>query len=220
MYQRPLLHTIQVLLQLNQLGHLTIQYIEDAIQQVKNSVRESSSSTSEEQWQSQRQSVSRDSRRGSSSSSTEDNDPRQGRSRRRSPAPPKLPTFTGEDVSLKWPSFVFQFERTATRYNWSKSKKADRLLDCLGGKALEFVWELQLECDYMVLTRKLGRRFDIRDAPSTVRRELQFSCQEAQESLEEYSQQIHFLIMEGYPGAAEKTLEQIALEHFFRGCLD
>ena len=26
--------------------------------------------------------------------------------------------------------------------------------------------------------------------------------------------------MEGYPGAAEETLEQIALEHFFRGCLD
>ena len=26
--------------------------------------------------------------------------------------------------------------------------------------------------------------------------------------------------MEGYPGAAEETLEHIALEHFFRGCLD
>ena len=26
--------------------------------------------------------------------------------------------------------------------------------------------------------------------------------------------------MEGYPVAAEETLEQIALEHFFRGCLD
>ena len=131
--------------------------------------RGSSSSSSEERRQSQRQSVTRDDRRDSSSSSTEDSDPRQGRSRRKSPAPPKLPTFTGEDVSLKWPSFVFQFERTATRYNWSK---ADRLLDCLDGKALEFVRELRLECDYKVLTRKLGRRFDIRDAPSTVRREL------------------------------------------------
>ena len=75
--------------------------------------RESSSSSSEERQQSQRQSVTRDDRRGSSSSST-DSDPRKGRSRRRSPAPPKLPTFTGEDVNLKWPSFVFQFERTAT----------------------------------------------------------------------------------------------------------
>ena len=26
--------------------------------------------------------------------------------------------------------------------------------------------------------------------------------------------------MKGYPGAAEETLEQISLEHFFRGCLD
>ena len=39
-------------------------------------------------------------------------------------------------------------------------------------KALEFVQELRLECDYKVLTRKLERRFDIRDAPSTVRHEL------------------------------------------------
>ena len=74
--------------------------------------------------------MSRDDRRGSSSSSsssTEDSDPRQGRSRRRSPAPPKLPTFTGEDI----------------------------------------------------------------------RRELQFSHQGAKETLEEYSQGIHFFIMEG-----------------------
>ena len=31
---------------------------------------------------------------------------------------------------------------------------------------------------------------------------------------------MRLLVMEGYPGALESTIEQIAVEHFLKGCID
>ena len=53
-----------------------------------------------------------------------------------------------------------------------------------------------------------------------MRRGLQFIKQEENETLEKYSQRVHFLFMDGYSGAGEKTIEHISVEHFHRGCLD
>ena len=61
------------------------------------------------------------------------------------------------------------------------------------------------------MKRKLAKRFGVKDAPITVRRQLQFLKQEDNETLEEFSQRFHFLVMDGYPGALESTIEQIAV---------
>ena len=119
-----------------------------------------------------------------------------------------------------WDSFIFQFKRTAKRYDWSSRKKADRLVDCLGGKALEYVRELHLERDFKQMVKKLTRRFGVKDAPGTVRRELALLKQEETETLEEFSQRVHFRVMDGFPGAKERTIEQLAVEHFLKGCKD
>ena len=119
-----------------------------------------------------------------------------------------------------WDSFIFQFKRTAKRYDWSSRKKADRLVDCLGGKALEYVRELHLERDFKQMVKKLTRRFGVKDAPGTVRRELALLKQEETETLEEFSQRVHFKVMDGFPGAKERTIEQLAVEHFLKGCTD
>ena len=119
-----------------------------------------------------------------------------------------------------WDSFIFQFKRTAKRYDWSSRKKADRLVDCLGGKALEYVRELHLERDFRQMVKKLTRRFGVKDAPGTVRRELPLLKQEETETLEEFSQRVHFRVMDGFPGAKERTIEQLAVEHFLKGCKD
>ena len=58
---------------------------------------------------------------------------------------PKMTVFKGDKT---WDSFIFQFERVADRCGWSSRKQAEKLVDCLGGKALEYVRELQLEEDY------------------------------------------------------------------------
>ena len=164
---------------------------------------------------------------GRNDSSSEDSSPdRRRRShrqshrherRQRSPPMPKMTVFKGDKT---WDSFIFQFERVADRCGWSSRKQAEKLVDCLGGKALEYVRELQLEEDYKRMKRKLAKRFGVKDAPITVRRQLQFLKQEDNETLEEFSQRVHFLVMDGYPGALESTIEQIAVEHFLKGCID
>ena len=108
----------------------------------------------------------------------------------------------------------------ARKYEWSTRKKGERLIDCLGGKAIDYVRELRIGNDFRLLKEKLSRRFGARDAPITVRRGLQFINQEENESLEDYCQGVHFLVMDGYPGAREKTIEHLSVEHFLRGCLD
>ena len=142
---------------------------------------------------------------------------RSRRNRRKSPHLPKLAAYTGDK---NWHSFIYQFERMARKYEWSTRKKGERLIDCLGRKAIDYVRELRIGTDFRLLKEKLSRRFGAKDAPITVRRGLQFIKQEENETLEEYSQRVHFLVMDGYPGAREKTIEHISVEHFLRGCLD
>ena len=116
-----------------------------------------------------------------------------------------------------WDSFIFQFKRTAKRYDWSSRKKADRLVDCLGGKALEYVRELHLERDFKQMEKKLTRRFGVKDAPGTVRRELALLKQEESETLEEFSQRVHFKVMDGFPGAKERTVNSLLWNNFSKG---
>ena len=86
---------------------------------------------------------------GRNDSSSEDSSPdRRRRShrqshrhehRQRSPPMPKMTVFKGDKT---WDSFIFQFERVDDRCGWSSRKQAEKLVDCLGGKALEYVREL------------------------------------------------------------------------------
>ena len=117
-------------------------------------------------------------------------------------------------------SFIFQFEHYADRYNWSSHKKAQRLLDCLTGKALDFIHKLHLENDFKTIKKNLKKRFWVTEEPITVRRSLQFVKQSENEKLEEFAQHVLFLVMDGLPSAKQKTVEQIATEHFPRECSD
>ena len=133
-----------------------------------------------------------------------------------SPQRPKLEVFKGEG---NWETFIFQFERLAQRCGWDEGESCDRLLDCLGGKALEFVSEQRIT-SYKHLRKQLTRRFGSREQPISARRQLQYVRQKEGESLEEFSQRVHFLAMDGYPGARETTIHQMAIEAFLRGCRD
>ncbi len=62
---------------------------------------------------------------------------REGRDTSRSPHRPKLGRFSGESGE-QIESFLFQFDRTANRRQWSADHSACRLLDLVGGRALEF----------------------------------------------------------------------------------
>ena len=173
----------------------------------------SSSSTSS----SSRHRYSRHSSSESSSSSSPRRRHRHRKSERRSPYPPKLQVYTGEK---SWADFIYQLERYAECYGWSSHKRAEKLVDYLGGKALEYVRELNIGQDFKLMKDKLSKRFGVKDAPITVRRSLPNLQQEELETLEEFGQRVNFLVMDGYPGAREKTIEQISVEYFLRGLLD
>ena len=185
----------------------------------------SSSDSSSSQSQSRRRHSGRHHHHGSRSRSTStttssSSSSRERRHRRRSPLPPKLVPFSGESTGSTWLSFIFQFEPYADRYNWSSHKKAQRLLDCLTGKALDFIRKLHLENGFKTIKKNLKKRFGATEEPITVRRSLQFVKQTENEKLEEFAQRVLFLVMDGLPGAKQKTVEQIAIEHFLRGCSD
>ena len=97
----------------------------------------------------QRQSVTRDDRRGSSSSSTEDSNPRKGRSRRRSPAPPKLPTFTGKTLASSGPLLYFSLKELQHDTTGPRAKRLTGSWIVLGEKP----WSLCGSFDLNVITR-------------------------------------------------------------------
>ena len=176
------------------------------------------SQTSDDSYSSDDSSTERRHRYSSSEDSSRERHKRKHhRRRKRSPLHPKMTVYKGDNT---WDSFIFQFKRTAKRYDWSSKKKADRLVNCLGGKALEYVRDLHVERDFRQMVKKLTRRFGVKDAPGTVRRELPLLKQEETETLEEFSQRVHFKVMDEFPGAKERTIEQLAVEHFLKGCLD
>ena len=117
-------------------------------------------------------------------------------------------------------SFIYQLERVGDRFDWSTRKRAERLVECLSGEALDYARELHLEYDYRRMKRKLGKRFGIKDAPITVRRQPQFIKQDEYDSLEAYSKKVMVRVMDRFPEAREKIQEQIAVKHFLRRCIE
>ena len=168
--------------------------------------RRHNSSSSESDYSSDRH-RGRGRYRSSSYDSSSDDDRREHN--RRSPQPPKLAIFSG---GKNWDSFIYQLERVGDRFDWSTRKRAERLVDCLSGEAPDYVRELHLENDYLRMKRKLAKRFGIKDAPITGRRQLQFIKQDESDFLEAYSQKVMVMVMDGFPGAREKIQEQIAVE--------
>ena len=168
---------------------------------------------------SHRRSYSSSSSSDSVSDNSSDSSPHQRRDRRdrgRSPQLPKLKYYSGD---TDWETYKFQFERMAERHGWSKRKMAERLVDCLDGKALSFVKELKLE-SYHQLAKNLARRFGSKDAPAIARSKLDIIKQTVDESVEDFSQRVHFLTLEGHPEATQKTIDVLSVEAFHRGCRD
>lgn len=155
----------------------------------------------------------------SNSDSSSDSSPHRRRDRRdrgRSPQLPKLKYYSGDQ---DWNTYKFQFERMAKRHDWSKRKMAERLVDCLEGKALNFVKELNLE-SYHQLTKNLDRRFGAKQGPAAARSELDTIKQYVDETVEDFSQRVHFIVLEGHPAATQQTIDVLAVEAFHRGCRD
>ena len=128
---------------------------------------------------------------------------------------PKMVMYKGTG---SWEAFKFQFERTATKRHWSQRRKVNKLLDCLGDVALEYAHRLEIFTDYDRLLKELGRRFGRKETAAESRKDLFGILQTEDESIEDWSQRVHFLAINAFPGAESSTIHQMATETFLRGC--
>jgi hypothetical protein len=128
---------------------------------------------------------------------------------------PKMVVYKGTG---SWEAFKFQFERTATKRRWSQRRKIDKLFDCLADVALEYTHKLAIHADYDRLMKELERRFARKDTPAVSRKQLFTLRQTDDESLEDWSQRVHFLTIDAFPGAEPNTIHQLSVETFLRGC--
>lgn len=89
--------------------------------------------------------------------------------------------------STSWESFIYQFDRTATRRGWSNRRKIGRFIDCLKDTALEYARKVNKDDEYASLKIKLLRRFSKKLEPVTARHKLQYVKQQENNSLEDFS---------------------------------
>ena len=142
------------------------------------------------------------------------------RAKSKSPQPPKMPLFSGSGKPT-FEAFMYQFERTAGRKGWTGETKTCKLLDCLTDSALEYTRKVHnTSVEYNVLRADLRRRFSTKEAPVSARRQLQFMRQQESEPLEEFSQRIYFMALDGFDKGNPEVVDQIATEAFLRGCRD
>ena len=157
-----------------------------------------------------------------SRASSEDSDAgfSQRRRRRRSPPLPKLPTFDGKPG--EWKSFICQFRQRAKSSCWNSTEKLDRLMACLRGKAVDYVFNRpkDLRSDYYALKGMLTQRYNIAELPGTARRQLNSMRQEEQEALEDFADRVLVKVSEAYPNVEEEVAQCLGTESLLRGCRD
>ncbi|XP_061189157.1 DNA ligase 1-like [Saccostrea echinata] len=136
-----------------------------------------------------------------------------------SPAPPKLATYDGKS---EWRPYFTQFNHIAKKYKWNDSDKLDKLIECLRYKALKFYSSRaeNVQQDYKLLCQKLKERFDKKDQPHIIRRQLQEIKQNPEETIEEFAERIEELAAEGYPETPEFFKNTITVDAFLRGCTE
>ena len=141
--------------------------------------------------------------------------------RGRSPNMPKMCHFSGTAYDgEEWEPFILQFEHMAEKQRWSSSVKLDKFIECLRGQALTYARRLGSRDNYDRLRDRMAERFDARDSTAVSRRQLACVAQKEDQTIEEFHQQVHFLVLQAYPTADRGTVDDLATEHFLRGLID
>lgn len=134
-----------------------------------------------------------------------------------SPTAPKLSTYDG---TTEWKPYFIQFNYIAQKYMWNEREKLDKLIECLREKALKFFSSRpeNVQSDFKLLCHKFKERFDKSEQPHIMRRQLQKTKQEVDETLEEFAERIEELSMEAYPDFPDFWRSTVTIDVFLRGC--
>ena len=133
------------------------------------------------------------------------------------PLPPKMSIYDGKN---DWKPFFTQFSYIASRYNWTEQQRLDKLIECLRDKALKFFSSRPShdQQNYSVIIKKLGERFGKKDLPHIIRRQLQDIHQNGEETIDEFSERVLDMTVDGYPNAPDECIQTVAIDAFLKGC--
>ncbi|KAH3807106.1 hypothetical protein DPMN_135439 [Dreissena polymorpha] len=105
----------------------------------------------------------------------------------------RIPKTLQFDGRSNWPVFRGKFERYAKLHKWSDDERADGLVWCLVGKAVDFyavLTEGRETVPYKKLLHRLEERFDAKELPATAQGRFQAISQAVGESLDEWSDRV------------------------------
>ncbi len=127
----------------------------------------------------------------------------------------KLDTYDGKD---DWDSFIIPFERRDVIYRWSAVERVDKLHECLRGAAVRYLCSLpeHIREDYFLLEEQLAFRFGQKEPPTTARRRLG-ELRQSKETVSEFAEEVHRLVVLAYPGVDIELREQLAADICLKG---
>ena len=94
------------------------------------------------------------------------------------------------------------------------------MIECLRDNALKYFSSRSeiVQSNFNQLCQKLKERFDKKDQPHFIRRQLQEIKQNPYETIEELVERIEYLATEGYEGIPEYFKNTVTIDVFLRGC--
>ena len=128
-----------------------------------------------------------------------------------------MSTFDGKN---DWRPFFTQFSHIASRYQWTDQQKLDKLIECLRDKALKYFSSRPTndQQNYTVIIEKFRERFGKKDLPHIIRRQLQDIHQNSEETLDEFSERVLEMTIDGYPNAPDDCIQTVSIDAFLKGC--
>ena len=150
---------------------------------------------------------------------------RMERRRRQAPAEtfarrgPKLSKYSG---SIPWRAYEVKLALMAQKYQWDDETKLAKLVEALEDKALTFFSSLgeDVRNNYAIVRKKMNSRFEPREPPNTVRKQLQALHQEAEETIEEWAERCQRFAYDAWGDMSIEVAELAAVETFCTGAID
>ena len=129
-----------------------------------------------------------------------------------------MSTFHGD--ASRWRSFVISFKQIASRQNWTKRDKLEKLLHCQRDKAICYVdrQPRRVQASYKLLMEILEKRYGRKEPATIYRCDLYTMKQRENEDLDDFADRVYEIAAQGFPDANESLIQSVAADTFLRGC--
>ena len=144
----------------------------------------------------------------------------QGQGRPRVDSLPKSLKYSGD---TDWNAFYIKFMRFSEMRNWTPVEAKDYLCFALEGKASEFfatILDRDIGIGYHEIIQKLEKRFGSKEIPQTAQVKLLTLRQGAEQSIEDWADQVLQLASKAYKELPENYMYEQAISRICHGCKD